>query len=97
MKKVNNRFKQWYLLKDSQNKKSISYTMVVYSFFAVLLWFVLSITDKLFGLNIREFSGSEAAMFLGPIFAIYFGRKGQKTGEVVETTESNDDDSATKE
>lgn len=69
----------WYLLRDSNGKKSLSYTMVVWAFFAVLSWMVVSIAEEPLGIKIREFSGSESALFLSPIYALYFGRKHTKT------------------
>lgn len=93
-------FQQWYVLHDSTGRKSISYTMVVYSFFAVLFWFVISIAEEILGVKIREFSGSEAALFLSPILAIYFGRKGQKGNQQDATEEGsveNNDEAGTEE
>ncbi len=69
----------WYLLKDSNGKKSLSYTMVVWAFFAVLCWMIVSMAEQPLGIKVREFSGSESAMFLTPIYALYFGRKHTKT------------------
>lgn len=68
----------WYLLRAEDGKKSVSYTMVIWSFFAVLLWLVLSIAEQPLGIKVREFSGSESALFLSPIYALYFGRKHTK-------------------
>lgn len=78
----------WYLLKDSNGKKSLSYTMVVWAFFAVLCWMIISIAEQPLGVKIREFSGSESAMFLTPIYALYFGRKKTKA-ENSSSTENN--------
>lgn len=68
----------WYLLRAENGKKSVSYTMVIWSFFAVLLWLILSIAEQPLGIKVREFSGSESALFLSPIYALYFGRKHTK-------------------
>lgn len=56
-------------------QKSTSFTMVVVSFGVCILWLLASIVHKIGPLEIRPFSGSEAAMFLTPILALYFGRR----------------------
>jgi hypothetical protein len=87
------RFEHWYLLKDTDGKKSISFTMVFYGFLAVTLWLVLSMTEELSGLKIRQFSGSESMAYLAPIFAIYFGRKHQ-VGQVTSNSTSSSEEPA---
>lgn len=82
--KIKSRFDHWYLLRNTDSKKSVSFTMVVYGFIAVTLWLILSITEELWGIKIREFSGTESMAYLAPIFSIYFFRK-QQVGNTVLT------------
>jgi hypothetical protein len=89
------RFNHWYLLQDTDGKKSISFTMVFYGFLAVTLWLVLSMTEELSGLKIRQFSGSESMAYLAPIFAIYFGRKHQVSQTSGGTTNSTTTEDST--
>jgi len=86
--KLKKKLEHWYLLKDTDGKKSISFTMVFAGFGAVTLWLVVSIAEELLGIKIREFSGTEALAYLAPIFSIYFGRKQQKNATA--PTESED-------
>jgi hypothetical protein len=60
------------LLNNSDNKPSISFTMV-YSVFAVsLLWYFVSIVNIP---HIRAFDVTVASGFLSPLLALYFGRR----------------------
>lgn len=71
------KWSQWYLFKDSDGKKSISYTMLMLTFFVCTLWMTLSICVKIHHLEIREFDASAASIWFAPIAALYFGRKWQ--------------------
>lgn len=64
-------------LKNTDGKPSASFTMMIVGFFAVTLWFSVSIVEKVGPVPIRPFSGSEASLYLGPLIALYFGRRGQ--------------------
>lgn len=66
---------QWYLLKDSDGKKSVSYTMVVITFGVLTLWLTLSMFTKVVHVDIREFDASGASMWFAPIATLYFSRK----------------------
>jgi hypothetical protein len=66
---------QWYLLKDSDGKKSVSYTMVLITFFVLTLWLSLSMFNKILNLEIREFDASGASLWFAPIATLYFGRR----------------------
>lgn len=68
---------QWYLLKDSNGVKSVSYTMMVYTFLICTIWLLLSIFETIGGWDVREFSAEAASLWFGPIAALYFGRKWQ--------------------
>ena len=63
------------LLKQSDNKPSASFTMMVIAFSVVTLWLLVSIVEEAFGLKIREFSGAEAMSYLTPICVLYYGRR----------------------
>jgi len=91
---------QWYLLKNSDGKKSVSYTMLVATFAVLTLWLTLSIFAKIHHLEIREFDAGAATVWFAPIASLYFGRRWQISGdtasllkkkeeEVVKNTESN--------
>lgn len=66
---------QWYLLKDSDGKKSVSYTMMVTTFCVLTLWLTLSMFTKVMHLDIREFDPSGASIWFAPIATLYFSRK----------------------
>lgn len=91
---------QWYLLKNSDGKKSVSYTMLVATFAVLTLWLTLSIFAKIHHLEIREFDAGSATVWFAPIASLYFGRRWQANGveaaslkkkeeETVKNTESN--------
>jgi hypothetical protein len=62
-------------IKNSNDKKSASLTLMIVSFTIVSLWLMLSIVSETFGLNIKEFSSTEAMSYLTPILMLYFGRR----------------------
>ena len=66
---------QWYLLRDSDGKKSVSYTMMVITFCVCTLWLSLSMFQKVFHLDVREFDASGASIWFAPIATLYFSRK----------------------
>lgn len=67
----------WYLLTDTDGKKSLSFTMVFWTFIALTIWLILSIFESLLGLDIRAFDASGAAVWFAPICVLYWGRRGQ--------------------
>ena len=69
---------QWYLLKDSEGKKSVSYTMLVLTFLVCTTWLSLSMFQKVFHLDVREFDASGATIWFAPIATLYFSRKWQQ-------------------
>lgn len=74
------------LLNNSDNKPSISFTMV-YSVFAVsLLWYFVSIVNIP---HIRAFDVTVASGFLSPLLALYFGRRWSDAKTSGATTPSN--------
>lgn len=75
----------WYLLRDSNGKKSVSYTMMVVTFVACTLWLNLSMFESVFHLNVREFDASGASMWFAPIATLYFSRKWQKAKDDAKT------------
>jgi hypothetical protein len=60
------------LLKNSEGKPSLSFTMVYTSFLACLLWFILSIFKIQ---HIKDFDVTTASGFLSPMMALYFSRR----------------------
>lgn len=66
---------QWYLLKDTDGKKSVSYTMLVVTFCVCTLWLCFSMFESVFHLNVREFDASGASMWFAPIATLYFSRR----------------------
>lgn len=76
----------WYLLKDSDGKKSVSYTMMLVSFVICTLWLLLSTFEKIGGWDVREFSAETASFWFGPICMLYFGRKWQGSQGIARST-----------
>jgi hypothetical protein len=70
------------LLKDSDGKPSVSFTMVFTTFCVCLLWLTVSIINIQ---HIRAFDVTTASGFLSPLLALYFGRRWTKDGKL-ETT-----------
>lgn len=66
------------MLKNTDGQKSASFTMMIIAFAAVTLWLIASIVQKIGHFEIRPFSGTEAMAYLGPILALYWGRRGQQ-------------------
>ena len=62
----------WLFLKNEDGKQSVSLTMMFSAFTVMLFWLVASIFLKE---KIREFDASTASGFLGPLIALYFGRR----------------------
>jgi len=75
MATIANNSKQWWILRDSNGKRSVSFTMMWVSFVILSLWLTLNIVETP---HIREFSGETALVWFSPLAALYFGRKGQK-------------------
>ena len=63
------------LLKQSDGRPSASFTMMVIAFSVVTLWLLVSIVEEAFGIQIRQFSGSEAMSYFTPIATLYFSRR----------------------
>jgi hypothetical protein len=60
------------LLKNSEGKPSLSFTMVYMVFFISLIWFALSIFEIP---HVKAFDVTTASGFLSPLMALYFGRR----------------------
>ena len=60
------------LLKNSEGKPSLSFTMVYTSFLACLVWFLLSIFKIE---HVKDFDVTTASGFLSPMMALYFSRR----------------------
>lgn len=63
------------MLKNSDGKKSATFTMMIVAFAIISLWLLVSIVAKIGHLEIRPFSSSEAMAYFVPIAALYFGRR----------------------
>ena len=60
------------LLKNSEGKPSLSFTMVYMVFFISLIWFALSIFEIP---HVKAFDVTTVSGFLTPLMALYFGRR----------------------
>jgi hypothetical protein len=60
------------LLKNSDGKPSLSFTMVYMVFFVSLLWFTLSMFEIP---HVKGFDVTTVSGFLTPLIALYFGRR----------------------
>ncbi len=63
------------LLKQSNGKKSASFTMMVIGFIVITLWLFISIVETAWGLTFRAFSATDAMAYFSPLLALYFGRR----------------------
>lgn len=83
-------------IKRTDGQKSSSFTFVVIGFTIVSIWLLLSIFTNIHGVEIREFSGTDAMAFLSPLLAYAWGRKWQEgqvstsAGEVVTEAQTLD-------
>lgn len=68
----------WYLLKNADGARSVSYTLVIVFSLLAALWFLLGIFEKVGPVNVRPFSGSETMAVLSVVYALYFGRRHQE-------------------
>lgn len=79
------KFKCWDLapkLTDSDGRKSVSFTMLVVTFFVVTLWLVLYIFQSVTGFSVPEFRTGEVMAYFGPIMTLYFFRRWARQNEV---------------
>lgn len=60
------------LLKNSDGKSSLSFTMVYTAFIVSLVWFGLSVFKIP---HVKDFDVSITTGFLTPLMALYFGRR----------------------
>lgn len=67
------------MLKNSEGKKSVSFTMMVVAFSIISLWLLVSIVSKIGHLEIRPFSSTEAMSYFTPLALLYFGRRWSDT------------------
>lgn len=63
------------LLKQSDGRPSVSFSMMLISFAVITLWLTASIVEQAWGLQIREFSAAEAMAYFTPIATLYFSRR----------------------
>lgn len=62
-------------MKNTEDKPSVSLTMMFITFVVSILWLLLSIFAKIGHLEIRSFDGVQVSSLLGPLIALYFGRR----------------------
>lgn len=67
--------KSWIWLKDTAGYPSVTVTFVTIAFWVTTFWFVVSIVHKLGPVEFRAFDPAAASAYLGPLLALYFGRK----------------------
>lgn len=79
----------WYLLND-EGKKSLSFSMVVYSFFLISLWLFCYVVLSMFGVSIPAFDATAAMAYFSPIAALYGFRKHEKRKSAPIKTEEDD-------
>jgi hypothetical protein len=60
------------LLKNSEGKPSLSFTMVYTTFLVSLIWFALSMFKIP---HVKDFDVTTVSGFLTPLMALYFGRR----------------------
>lgn len=75
-----------FLLKNSEDKPSISFTMIYTAFAVSLLWYFVSIINIP---HIRAFDVTTASGFLSPLLALYFGRRWNDSKNSSSTTPSS--------
>jgi hypothetical protein len=63
------------LLKQSDGKESVSFTMMLVAFGIISVWLTVSIVETAFGIPIRPFDSSQAMAYFTPLCALYFGRR----------------------
>ena len=71
------------LLKNSEGKPSLSFTMVYMVFFISLIWFGLSIFEIP---HVKAFDVTTVSGFLTPLMALYFGRRWNDSKAASSTT-----------
>lgn len=82
------------LLKASDGKPSVSFTMMIIGFVVITLWLIASIFEELWGLKIRAFDPASAMSFFTPLLTLYFSRRWtdakNPTAPITSSTESDD-------
>ncbi len=63
------------LLKQSDGKPSVSFTMLIICFSIVMIWLLLSIFEGFGSVKIRQFDFPGVTLFLSSFFGLYFGRR----------------------
>lgn len=81
----------WYLLKDTSGNKSVSYTMLVYTFIVCTSWMALSTFNKIHLLEIREFDATGASVWFAPIAALYFSRRWKSKDDLLNSLKETTD------
>ena len=67
--------KAWYWVADANGRGSITATLVMVSFWATTLNYVLSMFDKIGPVTINHFDVAATSAYFIPVLTLYFGRK----------------------
>ena len=62
-------------IKNTNNQRSASLTLIMIAFTVIMFWMVLSIFINPFGIHVTPFNASDAMIVLSPLLALYFGRR----------------------
>lgn len=65
----------WYWIKDTRGNGSVTVTLVFVAFWVTTISFLLSMFQKVGDIQFRAFDSAACTAYLGPILAVYFGRK----------------------
>lgn len=65
----------WYWIKDSAGYGSVTVTLVFVAFWVTTAAYILSLFEKIGNVQLRHFDVAACSAYLGPILAVYFGRK----------------------
>lgn len=65
----------WYWLSDPKGGKSVSATLVFFSFWVTVVSYALSCFEKVGPVTFRAFDSIACSSFLIPVLTLYFSRK----------------------
>lgn len=67
--------KPWYWLREPRGDKSVSATLVFFSFWITAVSYALSSFEKVGSVSFRQFDAAACSSFLIPVLTLYFSRK----------------------
>lgn len=65
----------WYWLREPNGSKSVSVTLVFFSFWVTVVSYALSCFEKIGPVTFRQFDSVACSSFLIPVLTLYFSRK----------------------